>query len=122
MTVSPPNVASTGLVLPVTSLPREHGFEPLRVEGTVPDALRGTLYRNGPAGFGPSTVHWFDGEGAVTAIRLDGGQAWSAARRVGERGVPAKGRYSQPASVLNRVRALLGGAGFANLANINVLH
>jgi FADH2 O2-dependent halogenase len=32
-------------------LPREHGFEPLRVEGTLPAQLRGVLYRCGPARF-----------------------------------------------------------------------
>jgi len=50
-------------------LPREHGFEPMRVEGRVPDDLRGTLYRCGPARFGPY-IHWFDGDGAVTAVRF----------------------------------------------------
>jgi all-trans-8'-apo-beta-carotenal 15,15'-oxygenase len=33
-------------------LPREHGFEPLVVEGALPTTLRGTLYRNGPGQFG----------------------------------------------------------------------
>ncbi|HJQ35691.1 MAG TPA: carotenoid oxygenase family protein [Thermoanaerobaculia bacterium] len=54
-------------------LPREHGFEPLRVEGRVPDSLRGTLYRCGPARFGiggEPYLHWFDADGAVTAVRF----------------------------------------------------
>ena len=33
-------------------LSREHGFEPLKVEGRLPDDLAGTLYRNGPGAFG----------------------------------------------------------------------
>ena len=51
-------------------LPREHGFEPLRVEGRLPDELHGSLYRCGPARFsigGEPYLHWFDADGAVTA-------------------------------------------------------
>lgn len=65
------------------SLGREHGFEPLRVEGTLPPALRGTLYRNGPGQFGQfgkRYTHPFEGDGATTAIRIDGGAAQGAAR------------------------------------------
>jgi len=57
-------------------LPREHGFEPLRVEGQLPEGLRGTLYRTGPSlfsTFGRRYGHWFDGDGAVSAVRFDGG-------------------------------------------------
>jgi all-trans-8'-apo-beta-carotenal 15,15'-oxygenase len=55
------------------TLAREHGFEPLEVEGSVPDWLSGTLYRNGAARFeiGNERVgHLFDGDGAITAIRF----------------------------------------------------
>jgi carotenoid cleavage dioxygenase-like enzyme len=54
-------------------LPREHGFEPLRVEGRVPDDLHGALYRCGPAKFSVGSdayPHWFDGDGAMTAVRF----------------------------------------------------
>ncbi len=54
-------------------LPREHGFERLRVEGRIPEDLVGTLYRNGPALFelfGRRYGHWFDGDGAVSAVRF----------------------------------------------------
>lgn len=64
-------------------LPREHGFEPLRVEGSLPEDLAGTLYRIGPAlfsAYGQRYGHWFDGDGAVSAVRLGGGRAWGAAR------------------------------------------
>ncbi len=57
------------------NLSREHGFVSLRVEGELPAELRGTFYRNGPAVFdvaGERYGHWFDGDGAVTAVRLDG--------------------------------------------------
>ena len=46
-------------------LTREHGFEPLRVEGALPDGLRGTLFRCGPARRtcqGHPYKHLFDGD------------------------------------------------------------
>ncbi|WP_053230757.1 carotenoid oxygenase family protein [Sandaracinus amylolyticus] len=61
-----------------SSVPREHGFEPLRVEGRLPDGLRGTLYRNGPGLwdlFGRPYSHSFECDGAVAAVRLGGGSA-----------------------------------------------
>ncbi len=66
-------------------LPREHGFEPLRIEGSLPNELAGALYRCGPARFsmgGEPYAHWFDADGAVTAVRLEGGQAHGAVRMV----------------------------------------
>ena len=66
-------------------LPREHAFEPLEVEGRLPPDLTGTLYRNGPGRFsagGEPYGHWFDGDGAVSAVRLEGGRALGAARLV----------------------------------------
>jgi all-trans-8'-apo-beta-carotenal 15,15'-oxygenase len=64
-------------------LPREHGFEPLVVEGTLPKALAGTLYRNGPGQFGHQGTrysHPFEGDGATTAIRIADGRATGASR------------------------------------------
>jgi all-trans-8'-apo-beta-carotenal 15,15'-oxygenase len=66
-------------------LQREHGFEPLRVEGRVPAGLAGTLYRCGPARFsigGEQYLHWFDGDGAVAAIRIAGDKVEGAVRMV----------------------------------------
>lgn len=66
-------------------LPREHGFEPMRVEGRLPASLQGTLYRCGPARFGiggEPYLHWFDADGAVAAIRIDQGRAYGAIRTV----------------------------------------
>ena len=48
--------------------------ESLSVEGTVPEKLRGTLYRNGPARHEIGDMryhHWFDGDGMVHAFRFD---------------------------------------------------
>ncbi|HUR79918.1 MAG TPA: carotenoid oxygenase family protein, partial [Thermoanaerobaculia bacterium] len=66
-------------------LPREHGFEPLRIEGRLPASLAGTLYRCGPAKFsigGEPYLHWFDADGAVAAIRIRNGKAEGAVRMV----------------------------------------
>jgi all-trans-8'-apo-beta-carotenal 15,15'-oxygenase len=63
------------------SLAREHGFEPLRVDGKLPSGLRGTLYRNGPGQFGQlgqQYSHPFEGDGAVTAVRIADGKAHGA--------------------------------------------
>lgn len=69
----------------LSNLRREHGFEPLRVEGRLPPALRGTLYRNG-AGifdrFGERCRHWFDADAALTAVRFDGEGGAQGATRV----------------------------------------
>lgn len=43
------------------------------IAGKLPDALRGTLYRNGPARLernGVSMGHWFDGDGAILAVHF----------------------------------------------------
>ena len=81
-------------------LPREHGFEPLRVEGRLPDGLRGTLYRNGPAlfsTFGRRYGHWFDGDGAVSAVRFDGaGGATGAVKIVQSLGLAEERRRRRP--------------------------
>jgi all-trans-8'-apo-beta-carotenal 15,15'-oxygenase len=77
------------------ALPREHGFERLRVEGALPPALRGTLYRCGPGEpgrFDHAYRHWFDGDGVVTAVRFDGGIAHGAARFVDTPGRQAESR------------------------------
>ena len=74
-------------------LPRQHGFERLAVEGRLPEGLRGTLYRNGPSlfsSFGRRYAHWFDGDGAVSAVRFDAGGA------SGSRASPADACISAP--------------------------
>lgn len=66
-------------------LPREHGFERLHIDGALPPDLHGTLYLNGPglfSSFGRPYRHWFDGDGAMSAIRFDGDGAHGAVRIV----------------------------------------
>ena len=79
------NADQRGWLRGFENLSREHGFVPLRVEGELPPELRGTFYRNGPGAFdvaGERYRHWFDGDGAVTAVRLDGSAAFGATRLV----------------------------------------
>jgi carotenoid cleavage dioxygenase-like enzyme len=57
-----------------------------QIEGKWPQALRGTLYRNGPALFeraGTRYEHWFDGDGMVHAWQIGAGGISHHARMVG---------------------------------------
>lgn len=49
----------------------------LRVTGNIPEALSGAYLRNGanPAFEPMGAYHWFDGDGMIHGIRLDGGRA-----------------------------------------------
>ncbi len=67
-------------------LAREHGFEPLAIEGKLPMELAGTLYRNGPGTVGVGASHYthpFEADGAVTAIRFADGKVLGASRVTG---------------------------------------
>ncbi len=58
------------------------------IAGRLPDALAGTLYRNGPAGHevgGRRYHHWFDGDGLVQAFRIGHGRVEHSARFVATR-------------------------------------
>jgi len=79
----PPTDPELTRLLWTEDLPREHGFEPLTIEGKLPASLRGTLYRNGPGLFGQFGVrygHPFEADGAMTAIRIADGRATGASR------------------------------------------
>ena len=111
-----------------SNLSREHGFEPVRVEGTLPVHLRGTLYRNGPGileQFGRRYDHLFEGDGAITAIRFADGGALAAARVIESAGLReerAAGRHlsSFAAPWPTRVRRMLSGR-LKNTANTHVV-
>ncbi len=53
---------------------QEFPLKPLPIlSGQIPDGLRGTLYRNGPARLergGKRVGHWFDGDGAILAVHF----------------------------------------------------
>jgi all-trans-8'-apo-beta-carotenal 15,15'-oxygenase len=56
------------------SLEEEHSYRVTEIDGAVPRALRGTLYRNGSGRnqlAGQWFPHWFDGDGMITAVRFD---------------------------------------------------
>ncbi|HKA16078.1 MAG TPA: carotenoid oxygenase family protein [Myxococcota bacterium] len=107
---------------------REHGFEPLRVEGDLPRELAGTLYRTGPGlfgSFGRRYDHLFEGDGAISAVRFGGGSAQGAHRVVMSAGLTAEraaGRplYGSAAPRLRRIANALRGR-VKNVANTNVL-
>ncbi|MGD1846938.1 MAG: carotenoid oxygenase family protein [Salibacteraceae bacterium] len=113
----------------VRDIGREHSFEPLEVEGQVPDDLNGVLYLNGPglfSHFGSPYKYWPDGDGAITAIRLNAGKTWGACRVLESQGLVEERKNQQPlygsvgtapASWLDRLRRK-----YKNPANINVLH
>lgn len=107
-------------------LPREHGFEPLSVQGRIPRDLTGTVYRVGPglfSNFGHPYQTWFDGDGAVSAVRLENGTARGAVRVIESEALKAERREGKP--LYTSVGTLLPkgtrSAGYKNPANTNVL-
>jgi carotenoid cleavage dioxygenase-like enzyme len=87
--------AGSGWARAFRDLPREHAFEPLRVEGAIPADLAGTFYKNGPGrvgAFGERYGHWFDGDGAITAVRLAAGRAEGGVRVVDTPGLAKQER------------------------------
>ena len=56
------------------TLADEHAYRIDEIDGRVPPALRGTLFRNGSGRNdlgGHWFPHWFDGDGMISAIRFD---------------------------------------------------
>jgi len=111
-----------------SDLTREHGFEPLKIEGEIPRDIAGTLYRTGPAltqRFGRPYSHVFEGDGAICAVRLADGKVQGAHRLLRGDGFVAEERagralyqtaVSWPRQVAN---GLLGR--FKNTGNTNVM-
>jgi carotenoid cleavage dioxygenase-like enzyme len=123
---------SLGWMSSLRDLPREHGFEPLRVEGTIPADLVGTLYRVGPSlfsSFGKPYGHLFDGDGAVTAVRFANGRALGAAKLVQSEGLVKErragrqlyGGYGTTVPGLKRFLPLPPTSKLKNPANTSIL-
>ena len=110
------------------NVPESFGPTLVTFDRPLPDALRGTLYRNGPARMQRGDTryhHWFDGDGMVHSFDLNGDSLLHRARMVDtERSIKeaAAGRFlrdgfgtaftdSQPIS----------GPDDLNVANISVL-
>ena len=79
------------------------GWQRVQVDGDWPQALRGTLYRNGPGLFSRGEQryrHWFDGDGLLQAWRIDGTGIRHHAQFVPTpkfRAEQAEGRFLYPA-------------------------
>lgn len=107
----------------MTNVPREHGFEPLAVDGSIPADLRGTQYRNGPGLvelMGRRYGHWFDGDGLISAVRFSDAGAHGAAKitqtqgllEERERGKPYFGAYgTRPPGMFNPMRVIRAAKG-----------
>ncbi|HEU0037077.1 MAG TPA: carotenoid oxygenase family protein [Kofleriaceae bacterium] len=125
---APPSSRELAARLWTDNLPRQHGFEPLVVEGTLPAELRGTLYRNGPGQFeqfGTRYSHPFEGDGAVTAVRFDGSRAFGSSMLTESAGLGEERRagrvlYGLAAPWSRRIRNVLGKRD-KNTANTNVM-
>ncbi len=130
----------TTTLLPQTSEPtwnralanpgREFPLTPLSiVTGAIPAGLRGTLYRNGPGRLergGRRVGHWFDGDGAILAVKFADGAASGVYRYVQTEGYQAEskadrylyGNYGMKPSVPIWERA---SKSVKNSANTSVL-
>ncbi len=104
------------------------GFEPIAVEGRLPPGLRGTFWRNGPGLFelfGRPYRHWFDADGAVTAVRIKEGTAAVASRVAECPKLAAERAAGRTLYASGQTRApwwrMVGGRGKA-VRNINTLH
>ncbi len=98
------------------------------VEGRLPAALRGTLFRNGPglmARGGERYRHWFDGDGFVQAWTLADGRARHQGRFVQTekfRAEQAAGRFLLPAfGTAIPAQRPVRGPDSLNVANTSVL-
>lgn len=106
------------------NLRRSHGFEPLELEGQVPEGLRGTLFRVGPGvfeRFGVEVAHPFEADGVITAVRFEADRVEGGSRVVESEGwqrEQAAGRrlYGTGTSRLSRIKAALRGRN-KNTAN-----
>jgi all-trans-8'-apo-beta-carotenal 15,15'-oxygenase len=81
------------------------GVQAVTLEGALPPGLRGTVLRNGPGRFerdGERVPHWFDGDGGILRVALDGrtGEATVDYRFVRSKAYEAEeaaGRFNHPA-------------------------
>ena len=108
--------------------------QPLRLlEGSIPTELKGTFYQNGAARFsrGHAQVgHWFDGDGAILAVKFGEGHAQACYRYIATEGYRAeteageflKGGYGMlsPQPWIRRLGSPLNQA-VKNVANTAVL-
>ncbi len=115
----------------------QHSYQPLHIEGHLPEELNGTYYQNGPANFsshGKTLGHIFTGDGLIRSVRLQGGTAEGAVKIVdcsGRQRERALGKqlYDEHGGLmwqegyrLERIKGLLTGElPFLNAGNTNIL-
>lgn len=115
-----------------TSLTKEHAYWIDDIEGAIPSALTGTLFRNGPGLLdvnGEPIQHPFDGDGMVCAIAIKDGQAYFQNRYVQTEGYLAEQKAGR---ILHRGVFGTEKAGgwlanafdfkLKNIANTHVIH
>ena len=111
---------------PLPELRDEHSWRPLRVEGAIPTDLQGTFLQNGPARWDNVLAsHWFDGVGALRAVRLDEGTARGAIRILHSPSLDADldggsrhMAFRDKGGVGVRLAGLFGGSAVRNLADV----
>lgn len=108
------------------NISRTHGFEPLRIEGNIPDQLRGTLYRVGPGlvrKFGKD-VHPFLADGLITSVDISSNPTGACElvkdEKFQEEERAGRSLYDMNASGLRRLYNGLTGK-VKNTGNTNVL-
>jgi all-trans-8'-apo-beta-carotenal 15,15'-oxygenase len=97
--------------------------------GTVPPGLRGCLYRNGPGRLqrgGEWVPHWFDGDGAILAVRFEETGVTGCYRYVQTRGYQAETKadkylYSGYGQLASGPLWRRWGSSPKNVANTSVL-
>jgi all-trans-8'-apo-beta-carotenal 15,15'-oxygenase len=115
-----------------TTLAKEYDYAIDEIEGRIPSALQGTLFRNGPGRFdrgGISYKHPFDGDGMICAIRFENGKAHFRNRFVRSEGFVEEEKADRilkknvfatlrPGGFLNNIFDF----SFKNVANTNVMY
>lgn len=86
-TVTPPSAQTRPAWVKAMAQPgTEFPLSPLPIlSGSIPEGLRGSLYRNGPSRLergGQRMGHWFDGDGAILAVHFTDTQATGVYRYV----------------------------------------
>lgn len=111
-----------GLYAPVTE---ETPPVELEVEGELPADLEGAYFRNGPnSRFAPKNrYHWFDGDGMVHGLWIEGGRARYASRWVRTRGFEAEEAAGEAiwGGVLGPFDLSLPGGPLKDTANTDLL-
>ncbi|WP_017299144.1 carotenoid oxygenase family protein [Nodosilinea nodulosa] len=81
------------------SQPNEHDYWIADIEGNIPAELEGTLFRNGPGLLdihGHPVKHPFDGDGMISSIAIQNGQAFFRNRFVRTEGYLAEQQAKKP--------------------------